>query len=669
MKTAILESSRRSFAVLKMYNFGSVLLQAPFIGPTTNGLVTPKFNGVISKQACISSTIPVKASNDVGVPVSRQMLSPVKAPQTSTSTSSSSATTLFPQKHKKISFGITTPKPFQAVQNQMPQPVQTQDSTGSSAMTSSPRIVMHIKNGKVTTIEKSPDGKSKVVKGSPRKQSTLVPYDDDSDSAGEGTSKEVEKKPGDRGPRVALNFSDQEKENHISEKISQGAFNMFTSSSSPAKNSPKREKGENHVEGLPHKTSTSTTVKPGGLDSVVLPRWDLTLKLNRDSSSGLKKMSIDTQSPTKVNSTTSSWFVQAKDSAPSPSLASCSSNNSNHSVNSTTEWSVEPDSKANISVDRKPQTPSSGWTVTQSPPKGKKGLLVRSESLEDSPKRVKKLKRSSSLEPVLTRVEPVLTNGDGPHSLDGFSERTSVKKSGDPLEARADLSCRLGLNPDQVPNCNGPSSVKESSRLDFPPCSKNSPDEETADQKGHRIYSDKRPLLESEDSPSVEKVHKKHKKKKHKRDKDGERSKVKYTELQESMTSEDGQSRRKHKKKKKHKRSHDYSDSDRKEKRRREREDSDSDHKRKRHSNGHNSDDDGLSTRKRKKSESSDSEYTWEERTKETLLKEKSESFSQSSDKPSEYCWVLSGIFNGDDTCLDRNPKGRLGMSDVSLPA
>lgn len=621
-----------------MYNCGSLFLQAPFIGPTTNGLVTPKFNGVIGKQTCSTSAKPVKASNDVGVPVPRQMLSPVKAPQTSTSTSSSSATTLLPQKHKKISFGIATPKPFQAVQNQMPQPMQTQDSVGSSnTLTTSPRIVMHIKNGKVTTIEKSPDGKSKVVKGSPKRQSMLVPYDDDSDSGGEGTLKDTEKKPADRGPRVALNFSDQEKENHAGEKVSQGSFNVFTGVSSPAKHSPKREKGENHVEGLQHKTSTTAAVKPGGLDGAVPPRCDLTLKLNRESSSGLKKMSIDTQSPTKVNSTTTSWFVQAKDSAPSPSLASCSSNNSNHSVNSTTEWSVEPDSKANSCVDRKPQTSSSGWKVTQSPPKGKRGLLVRSESLEDSPKRAKKLKRSSSLEPLLTRVEPVLTNGDGHHSLDGFSERTSVKKNGDCLGAKTDLSGRLGLNLDPVPNCNGSFSIQESVQFDFPQCSKNNPEEETVHQNGHQIYSDKHPLLENDESPCVEKVHKKHKKKKkHKRDKDGERSKVKYTELQESMTSEDGHSRRKHKKKKKHKRSHDYSDSDCKEKRWRERGSLDSDHKRKRHSDSHSSDDEGLSTRKRKKSESSDSEYTWEERTKETLLKEKSEKTAQSSDKSCE---------------------------------
>ena len=211
-----------------------------------------------------------------------------------------------------------------------------------------------------------------------------------------------------------------------------------------------------------------------------------------------------------------------------------------------------------------------------------------------------------------------------------------MKKNRDCLGAKTDLSGHLGLKLDPMPNCNGSFSVQESVQSDFPQCSKNILEEETVHQNGHQIYSDKHPLLENDESPSVEKVHKKHKKKKHKRDKDGERSKVKYTELQESMTSEDGHSRRKHKKKKKHKRSHDYSDSDCKEKRWREHGSLDSDHKRKHHSDSHSSDDESLSTRKRKKSESSDSEYTWEERTKETLLKEKSEKTAQSSDKAGE---------------------------------
>lgn len=599
-------------------------LQAPFIGPTSNGLVTPKFNGLIGKPACKNSPAPSKVSNDVGIPVSRQMLSPIRSPQTSTG--SVSVATDLPQKHKKISFGITTPKPFQPVHNQMQHPAK-QDSADNGSSTMSPRIVMQIKNGKVTTIEKSPDGKSQVVKGSLKKASTLVPYDDDSESGGEGPAKDLDKKPGERGPRVALDFSEQEKENRVGEKVSQGAVNAFSSSSA---SSPK--KGESHVEGLLQKTSAPTAVKPGGLD------WDLTLKLNRESGSSLKKMSIDTQSPTRINSTSTSWFVQAKDSAPSPSLASCSSNNSNHSVNSTTEWSVEPDSKASSSVDKKPQTPSSGWKVTDTPFKGERGLLVRSESLEDTPKRAKDLKRSSSLEPVLSQLKL-----NGHQSVDGFSKRTSLKTNGDSVGARADFSRHLGMN-NSVPNLNGSCSVKDgscsvkdSTQLDFAPCSKVS-DEENAQQNGHEGHSDKQPLLASEDLPSAERVHKKHKKKKHKRDKSSERSKVKYTELEESMTSEDGQSRHKHKKKK-HKRSRDHSDSDRKEKKRREHDDSDSDHKKKRHNNCQDSDYEGVSSRKRKKSESSDSEYTWEERTKETLQKEKCEKALQSSsDKSGEYC-------------------------------
>ncbi|XP_070186180.1 ubiquitin carboxyl-terminal hydrolase 36-like isoform X2 [Littorina saxatilis] len=624
--------------------------KAGFIGPTMNGLVTPKFNGGVNKQAG-SHLVTAKATNDVGVPVSRQMLSPVKVPQTSTATSTSAPTptaTTLPQKHKKISFGLGTPKPFQSVQNQMLQAKQKQDSVGSSAAataTTSPRIVMQIKNGKVTTIEKSPDGKSKVVKGTTSRQSTLVPYDDDSDSGGEGTSKDVEKKPSDKSPRVALNFNkDQGKENYVSEKLSsklsQGAFNMFSASSPSAKGSPKKERTEN----------PASTASTGNTDSIG-PHWDLTLKLNRDNSAGLKKMTIDTQSPTRINSTSTSWFVQTKDSVPSPSLGSCSSNNSNHSVNSTTEWMVEADGKSNGgSVDKKHKMLFAGWKVTPTRLKEKTGLLMRSESLEDSlhkpvksfkrsssvePKPLKKFKRSSSVEPLLSHSEPVLSNGNGHHSLDGFSERTGVKGNGHSLVgAKGDFSDHLRLNSNAVPTCKDSlPSVKEAVRLDFAHCSKDVPDETPQQNGHHHSYSDKQPLLASDDSPSAERAHKKHKKKKHKKDKDSECTKVKYTELQDSMTSEDGQPRRKHKKKK-HKRDRDHSDTDRKEKKHKERHSSDSDHRRKRHSDQPDSEDESRSSRKRRKSESSDSEYMWEERTKETLLQEKVGKVDPSSDKP-----------------------------------
>ncbi|XP_025088103.1 LOW QUALITY PROTEIN: ubiquitin carboxyl-terminal hydrolase 36-like [Pomacea canaliculata] len=337
--------------------------KAPFIGPASNGVNSPsKFSALNGSHAkslhSADSTNPVK-NEDVGVSVSRQTLSPSGV--TVSSSASFSGVSGLPEKHKKISFGISSPKPFQQVhqqQNQLTSKSKPELTTASSASVTSvcspgvskPRIVMHIKNGKATTIEKSPDGKSKVVNGGASKHSTLVPYDDDSESE--------EDRLVDRAKVNQSECVSAKKEKKFPTDVTLG-----TNSTIASRNSLGDKSGEQC-----EKVQIDSGGRQSSLESTHI-RKDLTLQLNKDcSGSGLKRMSVDIQadimSPSKVNATTSSWFVQMQDSAPSPSLGSCSSANSNHSVNSTTEWHVldMSDHKSSLAADRKMQ--HSGWTIT-----------------------------------------------------------------------------------------------------------------------------------------------------------------------------------------------------------------------------------------------------------------------------------------------------------------
>jgi hypothetical protein len=537
-------------------------------------------NGTIGKHALPVTPVPGK-SNDLGVAVSRQTLSPVKAPHTS----GSAASTPLPQEHGKISFSFNA-RPFQ-MHNQVNQPKPQPTATGQAstpAKTNTNHICLRIENGKAMSFEKSPDGMTKVIKDSSARKSTLVPYDSDSDSGDDGLSWDRK-----ASARVALNFSDSQEKENVSDNASHGASSGFSPSSKLVK-----EKSET-VASL-HKASSlpgPSMPKVGGFDSKV-PQ-NLTLKLN---TLPLKKMSIETLCPSAKNTTTS-WFVQAKDPACSPSLGSCSSNNSNHSTNSTTEWGESHGGKHELSARK--TDPS--WKVSGSSSllKRKLHLFTRSDSMEEIiPSRTKhasRLKRASSVEPLLTR-HPIVSSGDGSTHVDGAG--ASVKKSQDD-NALLSVDNRLGLSS----LFNSGLSEKQ----------KRTSVEQEADFSSYSV-SDKQPLLQAEEEYS-ERPHKK-KKKKHKK----EKKKQKYESLQDSSVTENGHSRHK-KKKKKHKRERDHHEWE--EKQLIEHSESDGERKRKQHNHHGDTEDNEKdhSARKRKKSESSDSsEYMWQERTKETLLQE-----------------------------------------------
>ncbi|PVD38407.1 hypothetical protein C0Q70_01022 [Pomacea canaliculata] len=532
--------------------------KAPFIGPASNGVNSPsKFSALNGSHAkslhSADSTNPVK-NEDVGVSVSRQTLSPSGV--TVSSSASFSGVSGLPEKHKKISFGISSPKPFQQVhqqQNQLTSKSKPELTTASSASVTSvcspgvskPRIVMHIKNGKATTIEKSPDGKSKVVNGGASKHSTLVPYDDDSESE--------EDRLVDRAKVNQSECVSAKKEKKFPTDVTLG-----TNSTIASRNSLGDKSGEQC-----EKVQIDSGGRQSSLESTHI-RKDLTLQLNKDcSGSGLKRMSVDIQadimSPSKVNATTSSWFVQMQDSAPSPSLGSCSSANSNHSVNSTTEWHVldMSDHKSSLAADRKMQ--HSGWTITDCSATDKKDGCAKQCS-----SRLQTIQENDNIKRVRLKSETLQAT-----SRDSCGSQSEKQKS---AEHSAHSTSQLTSN---APQCvqkdiSNSSSFKVKDLIKANPMlqAKNLSREEV---EHSFTSSDKRSLLSDGDSTNTDKiVHKKHKKKKHKRDKEREKSRVKYEELQNSPDKGTATPHIKHKKKKHKSRDRGVSDSDQREKRRKE---------------------------------------------------------------------------------------------------
>lgn len=598
--------------------------QAPFIGPASNGVNSPsKFSALNGSHAkslhSADSTNPVK-NEDVGVSVSRQTLSPSGV--TVSSSASFSGVSGLPEKHKKISFGISSPKPFQQVhqqQNQLTSKSKPELTTASSASVTSvcspgvskPRIVMHIKNGKATTIEKSPDGKSKVVNGGASKHSTLVPYDDDSESE--------EDRLVDRAKVNQSECVSAKKEKKFPTDVTLG-----TNTTIASRNSLGDKSGEQC-----EKVQIDSGGRQSSLESTHI-RKDLTLQLNKDcSGSGLKRMSVDIQadimSPSKVNATTSSWFVQMQDSAPSPSLGSCSSANSNHSVNSTTEWHVldMSDHKSSLAADRKMQ--HSGWTITDCSATDKKDGCAKQCS-----SRLQTIQENDNIKRVRLKSETLqatsgsavkngdkhIVQADGGLLRDSCGSQSEKQKS---AEHSAHSTSQLTSN---APQCvqkdiSNSSSFKVKDLIKANPMlqAKNLSREEV---EHSFTSSDKRSLLSDGDSTNTDKiVHKKHKKKKHKRDKEREKSRVKYEELQNSPDKGTATPHIKHKKKKHKSRDRGVSDSDQREKRRKEMV----------IDNQHSDQQPNL--------QSSEDEYTWEERTKESLMKEqKSQQHSSKQGEP-----------------------------------
>ena len=305
----------------------------------------------------ISFYVSVHHGNDLGSPVPRKNI-PLKTHQpSSTSTSSTfmsnlptfmsnkSTTSPFPSKtaastplpanRDRVAFGI---KPKQSLK---PQETSKEEK---------PRIVMQIKNGKVTTYEKSPNGKSKIVNGG-SSSSKLVPYDGESDS--EEESNQSKSKVSADKVAVQLDKLNVENESRTSapKHKMEGAvifdekLNATTSVPGNTKLLESSLKDDRVNGGLKMKHSGH----PPSLKSK-----DLT----PDRKSTFENSSLTCITSTKINATSSSWHVLYQDSILSPSRGS---NSSKESTNSTTEWQLKDPSP----FTKVPERQHPGWKVLE----------------------------------------------------------------------------------------------------------------------------------------------------------------------------------------------------------------------------------------------------------------------------------------------------------------
>ncbi|BFZ03663.1 hypothetical protein BsWGS_06702 [Bradybaena similaris] len=360
-------------------------VKTPFIGPTLPSHLKPEaphVNGIHGKPTSeIGTPIkhgPANSAPHVGIALPKVV----------------STATPLPGTHSKISFPILTP--LQKKQHLFQQQ-QLQKDDGK-------HIVLQIKHGNSTTMEKSPDGKSKVVNGDISKEKSvgLVPYNYDSDSEQENTgsagvlnsvnlntnqqkaasaSLGVQQAAGDhsRGPACVQKLSfpsngDGDSGNfhhtktmvgqHVSASLQQTHRDIPSSSASIP---PQLPTSNGNLQPTDLHAKYSSAQLPVAASSRTHAHKDLTSKLvdthqvaplstttsttlAAAGKSGVMELPVVNMSSyadagsTKVKAAGGNWLVQVQECAPSPH-SSCSSS---HSVNSTTEWTVESKDLFNV---------------------------------------------------------------------------------------------------------------------------------------------------------------------------------------------------------------------------------------------------------------------------------------------------------------------------------
>ncbi|XP_005096603.1 ubiquitin carboxyl-terminal hydrolase 36 isoform X2 [Aplysia californica] len=205
-----------------------------------------------------------KATSELGTPIKRQQ--PAGSSLSSSSVANGpkivphgTSPSALPGAHNKISFPILTPQQKKQLH------LQQQKDDGK-------RIVLQIKHGNSTTMEKSPDGKSKVVNGggsnkpaAQLKSSGLVPYNDDSDSEQEnnsagGNSVRLNKSPHHRTTDVASTSSSASGGSYIQASGDHHHHHNYASVRSIPLPS---DSGDGHKSGISstHKTSVSSDMQ------------------------------------------------------------------------------------------------------------------------------------------------------------------------------------------------------------------------------------------------------------------------------------------------------------------------------------------------------------------------------------------------------------------------
>lgn len=264
------------------------------------------------------------------------MIGPSLSKSDTSNTAAASATPL-PEKRDKVVFGL----------NKTPSPTKSPGNSDGK------RIVMQIKNGKVTTYERSPNGKSKIVNGD-KVNSRLVPYGDDSESDDEHAIVNGGKRSlyVNGKNQILQDMRESEKQRNDHRVVFDKKLNATTSVPGNAHllETTLKQKGEVHE---------NSNRQIDGLNLMVNKTKDCETSQDRSKTyiddNGI--LCISANSGGKVKATSSNWQV---DCAPSPSVGSCSSR---ESVNSTSGWHIKDKSDA-PNYSKVPDRQYSGWKVS-----------------------------------------------------------------------------------------------------------------------------------------------------------------------------------------------------------------------------------------------------------------------------------------------------------------
>lgn len=510
--TRVHNNSSASFSKQNSETQISLLNSGPSMNGTLSHMPFDSSSSLPSKKTNINGTTPVKLKPTVSTLVNSMNV--VK-------TSTSNNLLPLPNVRDRVSFGMkthTVQQPFA----QMNGPKNGKQPNGDVDQ-KHPRIVMHIKHGKVTSTEQpwSLSQDNSVMRNdvsSNNEQPTcvknLVPYIPDSSEE-----------------------SDQE--------------NRCKSRSSPSKNSI--VSGDTSSTRPEPRTPSSTSAKrcsressPGNIVSHNVRSTPT--EITTQCSDRAKPLAVAT-SGVKAKAT-SSWLVM-ETSQQSPSMAS---EGSSTSVNSTTGWTVT-ENNGMSKMDR----PCPGWTITDH----EKNNKVKSGKL---PKRIRYCNDDSDLH---NHVDKSCVKGKVYHS-DTETHKPLRKRKFVPFSTVEDFRrTKTKCQSNVVPSKPGPD-VKETSRVEVngsgdaptcrsetcsdnvPPSSEQNPDVRKNDKIDNEAKSDSE-VVNGNQTESLSRKHRKHKK--HRREKqytDDERRSVDA----DSGTS-DGSPCRSKKRKKKHKRHHD----------------------------------------------------------------------------------------------------------------
>ncbi|GFO38740.1 ubiquitin carboxyl-terminal hydrolase 36 [Plakobranchus ocellatus] len=357
---------------------------------------SPMVNGLHGTPSSEQGT-PVKRQQPVMMPRALQTSSKsaesTMGPSTVAPTPQATAASSLPGSHNRISFPVLSHTQKRQQQQQQQLKVQHQVNQTSE---DSKHIVLQIKHGNSTTMEKSPDGKSKLVdkKGSEdsiflneknagqAKPHGLVPYGDDDDSDSDNDHQRLPRKP------VSHNQEKQKVPNVTSSALSGGLLNTGNGplpASTPQKLKLDSESPSNPSGSQIHSSLQNAGRNPGPISKtgVAVPSaeaksmsssllslphsksdervWSGTRPQSTNPNFAFMTASVSSgksgtitplelpgvftshSSPNTVIKTSNGpWHVQPQDTVPSP-RGSCSSANS---VNSTTEWTLQSKGKS-----------------------------------------------------------------------------------------------------------------------------------------------------------------------------------------------------------------------------------------------------------------------------------------------------------------------------------